>query len=354
MKLGIIGYPQSGKTTIFNALTRASQPTDMSSGKMEIHTGVVDVPDIRVDKLVEFYTARKTVRAKVTYVDIAGLGSGNKGAISGALLNQLSQMDGFIHVVRCFEDDNVPHVLTSIDPARDIANMDAELLLNDQIKIESKLERLHEDGRKGGRDKTEIERETKLFEKLNETLLQERPLRELSLDEDEERIITGYGFLTRKPMLIVLNLSEGQDIPQRMGEAATYKTIPLQGKIEMEIAQLPEDEANEFLQEYGIEEPGLNRMIRESYERLGLLSFFTAGEKEVHAWTARKGAMAPEAAGVIHSDMQQGFIRAEVIAYDDLMEAGSMAEARNRGKLRLEGKNYPVQDGDIIEIRFNI
>lgn len=354
MKLGIIGYPQSGKTTIFNALTRASQPTDMSSGKMEIHTGVVDVPDIRVDKLVEFYTARKTVRAKVTYVDIAGLGSGNKGAISGALLNQLSQMDGFIHVVRCFEDDNVPHVLTSIDPARDIANMDAELLLNDQIKIESKLERLHEDGRKGGRDKTEIERETKLFEKLNETLLQERPLRELSLDEDEERIITGYGFLTRKPMLIVLNLSEGQDIPQRMGEAATYKTIPLQGKIEMEIAQLPEDEANEFLQEYGIEEPGLNRMIRESYERLGLLSFFTAGEKEVHAWTARKGAMAPEAAGIIHSDMQQGFIRAEVIAYDDLMEAGSMAEARNRGKLRLEGKNYPVQDGDIIEIRFNI
>ena len=354
MKLGIIGYPQSGKTTIFNALTRASQPTDISSGKMEIHTGVVDVPDIRVDKLVEFYTARKTVRAKVTYVDIAGLGSGNKGAISGTLLNQLSQMDGFIHVVRCFEDDNVPHVLTSIDPARDIANMDAELLLNDQIKIESKLERLHEDGRKGGRDKTEIERETKLFEKLNETLLQERPLRELSLDEDEERIITGYGFLTRKPMLIVLNLSEGQEIPQRTGEAATYKTIPLQGKIEMEIAQLPEDEANEFLQEYGIEEPGLNRMIRESYERLGLLSFFTAGEKEVHAWTARKGAMAPEAAGIIHSDMQQGFIRAEVIAYDDLMEAGSMAEARNRGKLRLEGKNYPVQDGDIIEIRFNI
>ena len=354
MKLGIIGYPQSGKTTIFNALTRASQPTDMSSGKMEIHTGVVDVPDIRVDKLVEFYTARKTVRAKVTYVDIAGLGSGNKGAISGALLNQLSQLDGFIHVVRCFEDDNVPHVLTSIDPARDIANMDAELLLNDQIKIESKLERLHEDGHKGGRDKTEIERETKLFEKLNETLLQERPLRELSLDEDEERIITGYGFLTRKPMLIVLNLSEGQDVLQLTAEAAAYKTIPLQGKIEMEIAQLPENEANEFLQEYGIEEPGLNRMIRESYERLGLLSFFTAGEKEVHAWTARKGATAPEAAGTIHSDMQQGFIRAEVIAYDDLMEAGSMAEARNRGKLRLEGKNYPVQDGDIIEIRFNI
>jgi len=354
MKLGIIGLPQSGKTTIFNALTRASQPTDLSSGKMEIHTGVVDVPDSRVDKLVEFYKARKTVRAKVTYVDIAGLGSGNKGEFSGSLLNQLSQMDGFIHVARCFEDDNVPHVMSSIDPARDIANMDAELLLNDQIKVEAKLERLHEDSHKGGRDKAEIERETKLFEKLNEILMQEKPLRGLEFSEEEERISQGYGFLTRKPMMIVLNLSEGQSTPQVSNVATGYKMIPLQGKIEMEIAQLPEEEAQIFLQEYGIEEPGLNRMIRESYELIGLISFFTAGEKEVHAWTERKGATAPEAAGTIHSDLQQGFIRAEIIAYDDLMEAGSMAEARNHGKLRVEGKNYIVQDGDIVEIRFNI
>ncbi len=353
MKLGIIGLPQSGKTTIFNALTRAAQPTD-SAGRMEIHTGVVDVPDLRVDRLVEFYSARKTVRAKVTYVDIAGLGSGNAGAISGSLLNQLSQMDGFIHVVRCFEDENVAHVLSSIDPARDIANMDAELLLNDQIKIESKLERLHDDGRKGGRDKGEIERETKLFEKLNDTLLQEQPLRTLVLNDEEERLIQGYGFLTRKPMLVVLNLAEGQAAPSITGSGADYRMIPLQGKIEMEIAQLPEEEAQVFLQEYGIEEPGLNRMIRESYQLLGLLSFFTAGEKEVHAWTVHTGAAAPEAAGTIHSDMLQGFIRAEVIAYDDLMDAGSMAEARNRGKLRVEGKNYIVQDGDILEIRFNI
>lgn len=354
MKLGIIGLPQSGKTTIFNALTRASQPTDMSSGKMEIHTGVVDVPDNRVDRLVEFFTARKTVRAKVTYVDIAGLGSGNKGELSGSLLNQLSQMDGLIHVVRCFEDENVPHVLSSINPSRDIANMDAELLLNDQIKIEAKLLRLHEDGHKGGRDKGEIERETKLFEKLNETLQQEKPLRILTLDEEEERLIQGYGFLTRKPMLIILNLSEGQTVPTVDSATSNYKMIPLQGKIEMEIAQLPAEEAQLFLQEYGIEEPGLNRMIRESYELLGLLSFFTAGEKEVHAWTVHKGATAPEAAGTIHSDMQQGFIRAEIMAYSDLMDAGSIAELRNRGKLRVEGKNYIIQDGDIIEIRFNI
>ncbi len=354
MKLGIIGLPQSGKTTIFNALTRASQPTDMSSGKMEMHTGVVDVPDPRVDALVEFYQAKKTVYAKVTYVDIAGLGSGNQGAISGSLLNQLSQMDGFIHVARCFEDENVPHVLTSIDPARDIANMDAELLLNDQIKVESKLSRLQEDGRKGGRDKGEIERELKLFEKLNETLMNETPLRELTLSEDEERLIQGYGFLTRKPMLVVLNLAEGQAAPQIDTSTTDYKMIPLQGKIEMEIAQLPEEEAQVFLDEYGIEEPGLNRMIRESYEVLGLFSFFTAGEKEVHAWTEHVGATAPEAAGTIHSDMQKGFIRAEVIAYADLMDARSMAEARSRGKLRLEGKNYVVQDGDILEIRFNI
>ncbi len=354
MKLGIIGLPQSGKTTIFNALTRASQPTDLSSGKMEIHTGVVDVPDPRVDSLVEFFNSRKIVRAKVTYVDIAGLGTGTKGELSGSLLNQLSQMDGFIHVVRCFEDENIPHVLSSIDPARDIANMDAELLLNDQIKIEAKLERLKEDSHKGGRDKGEVEREAKLFEKLNETLLQEKPLRELSLNEEEERLIQGYGFLTRKPMLIVLNLSEGQPTPQLSGTAAIYKLIPLQGKIEMEIAQLPESEAQMFLQEYNIEEPGLNRMIRESYELLGLISFFTAGEKDVHAWTVHKGATAPVAAGTIHSDMQQGFIRAEIMAYDDLMEAGSIPELRNRGKLRVEGKNYIVQDGDIIEIRFNL
>ncbi|RJQ42164.1 MAG: redox-regulated ATPase YchF [Anaerolineaceae bacterium] len=354
MKLGIIGLPQSGKTTIFNALTRASQPTDMSSGKMEIHTGVVDVPDNRVDRLVEFFAARKTVRAKVTYVDIAGLGSGNKGELSGSLLNQLSQMDGLIHVVRCFEDENVLHVLSSINPSRDIANMDAELLLNDQIKIEAKLLRLHEDGHKGGRDKGEIERETKLFEKLNETLQQEKPLRILTLDEEEERLIQGYGFLTRKPMLIILNLSEGQTVPTVDSATSNYKMIPLQGKIEMEIAQLPAEEAQLFLQEYGIEEPGLNRMIRESYELLGLLSFFTAGEKEVHAWTVHKGATAPEAAGTIHSDMQQGFIRAEIMAYSDLMDAGSIAELRNRGKLRVEGKNYIIQDGDIIEIRFNI
>jgi ribosome-binding ATPase YchF (GTP1/OBG family) len=232
--------------------------------------------------------------------------------------------------------------------------MDAELLLNDQIKIEAKLARLQEDSHKGGHDKGEIERETKLFAKLNETLQQEKPLRILTLDEEEERLIQGFGFLTRKPMLVVLNLSEGQTVPQLSDAAVSYKLIPLQGKIEMEIAQLPEEEAQMFLQEYGIEEPGLNRMIRESYELLGLLSFFTAGEKEVHAWTVHKGATAPEAAGTIHSDMQQGFIRAEIMAYEDLMDAGSIAELRNRGKLRVEGKNYIIQDGDIIEIRFNI
>jgi len=354
MKLGIIGLPQSGKTTIFNALTRSSQPTERSSGKMEIHTGVVDVPDSRVDSLVKFFNARKIVRAKVTYVDIAGLGSATKGELSGSLLNQLSQLDGFIHVVRCFEDENIPHILNSIDPVRDITNMDAELLLNDQIKIEAKLERLHEESHKGGRDKSEVERETKLFERLNEALLQEQPLRELSLDEEEKRLIQGFGFLTRKPMLIVLNLSEGQTPPQLLDNAVGYKMIPLQGKIEMEIARLPDEEAQLFLQEYGIEEPGLNRMIRESYSLLNLISFFTAGEKEVHAWTIHKGATAPEAAGTIHSDMQQGFIRAEVMSYDDLMEAGSIAELRSRGKLRVEGKNYIVQDGDIIEIRFNL
>ncbi len=355
MRLGIIGLPQSGKTTLFNALTRATQPTG-ATGKIEIHTAVVDVPDNRVEKLAEMFKPKKTIFAKVTYVDIAGLdGSAGKAGISGALLNQLAQMDGFIQVVRVFEDDNVPHVNNSVDPLRDIQNMESEFVLNDLIQVERKLERLQEEKKKGaGREKGLIEREQVLFDRLHESLSNEIPLRDIEIDSEEDKLLSGFGFLSRKPMLIVLNLSEGQAAPQIDYPHQHSMVSALQGKLEMDIAQLPAEEAEMFLAEYGIEEPSLNRMIRLSYDLLGLQSFFTAGEDECRAWTVHKGASAPEAAGEIHTDLQKGFIRAEVVAYDDLMALGSMHEAKTHGKLRIEGKEYIVKDGDVVNILFNV
>jgi len=355
MRLGIIGLPQSGKTTLFNALTRATQPTG-ATGKIEIHTAVVDVPDHRVEKLSEMFKPKKTIFAKVTYVDIAGLdGSAGKAGISGALLNQLAQMDGFIQVVRVFEDENVAHVHNSIDPQRDILNMESEFVLNDLIQVERKLERLQEEKKKGaGREKGLIEREQVLFDRLHEALSKEIPLRDIDIDSEEDKLLSGFGFLSRKPMLIVLNLSEGQAAPHVDYPHQHSMVTALQGKLEMDIAQLPPEEAELFLAEYGIEEPSLHRMIRLSYDLLGLQSFFTAGEDECRAWTVHKGATAPEAAGEIHTDLQKGFIRAEVVAYDDLMALGSMHEAKTHGKLRVEGKEYIVKDGDVINILFNV
>jgi len=355
MRLGIIGLPQSGKTTLFNALTRAMQPTG-ATGKIEIHTAVVDVPDSRVEKLTEMFKPKKTIFTKVTYVDIAGLdGSAGKAGISGALLNQLAQMDGFIQVVRVFEDENVAHVHNSLDAQRDIQNMESEFVLNDLIQVERKLERLQEEKKKGaGREKGLIEREQLLFDRLHESLSNEIPLRDIEIDSEEDKLLSGFGFLSRKPMLIVLNLSEGQAAPQIDYPHQHSMVTALQGKLEMDIAQLPPEEAEMFLAEYGIEEPSLHRMIRLSYDLLGLQSFFTAGEDECRAWTVHKGATAPEAAGEIHTDLQKGFIRAEVVAYDDLMALGSMHEAKTHGKLRVEGKEYIVKDGDVINILFNV
>jgi ribosome-binding ATPase len=356
MKLGIIGLPQSGKTTLFNALTRGSQPTGIATGKIEVHTAVVDVPDPRVDKLSTIFKPRKTIYAKVTYADIAGLdASAGKSGISGALLNQLTQMDGLIHVVRCFADENVPHIHGSVDPKRDLAAMDSEFVLNDLIAVERKLERLEEEKKKGGgREKAVIEREIALFERFQKTLTAETPLRDTEITAEDEKTLAGFGFLSRKPVLVVLNLAEGQVAPEIPYPHQHSKVVGLQAKLEMDLAQLPPDEMQEFLKEYNIEEPSLNRMIRLSYDLLGLQSFFTAGEDECRAWTVRRGATAPEAAGEIHTDLQKGFIRAEVVAYDDLVTLGGMTEVKAKGKLHLEGKEYVVQDGDVLNIRFNI
>ncbi len=353
MKLGIIGLPQTGKTTLFNALTGKDAPTTASAGRFEVHTAVVDVPDPRVDVLSKMYNPKKTAYAKVTYADIAGLEGSGQGNISGQLLNQIAQMDGLIHVVRCFEDGNVAHASGSVNPSRDIDSMNSELLLNDLIAVERQLEKLGEEKKRGGTDKVVNARKIALFERLLETLSEDKPLRELEFSDLEKLDLSGFGLLTRKPMLVLLNLGEGQAEPTLETEL-DFPLVSLMGKLEMEISQLPEEDAEMFMAEYDITEPGLNKMIRLSYDLLSLQSFFTVGEDEVRAWTVKRGANAQEAAGTIHSDLEKGFIRAEVVTYDDLTELGGMSEARNKGKLRLEGKQYLVQDGEIVHIRFNI
>ena len=354
MRLGIIGLPGSGKTTVFNALTRGHQPLTTSGGRFDVHTGVVDVPDGRVDRLSALFKPKKTIYAKVTYADIAGL-EGSQSAISGQILNVLTQMDGLLHVVRCFEDIDIPHPSGSVDPLRDIISMDAELLLNDMISVERKLERLAEERKKGGgRERAVIDRELALFERFREVLSNELPLREIELTAEEEKTLSGFGFLTRKPMLVLLNCHEGQEFPAVEYPHAHSNLAALQGKLEMEIAQLSAEDAEIFMGEYGISELGLARVIRLSYDLLGLISFFTVGPDEVRAWTLNRGLTAYDAAGEIHTDLQKGFIRAEVISYDELLNLGGLNEAKAKGRLRLEGKEYLVRDGEIVHIRFNV
>ncbi len=352
MKLGIIGFPQSGKTTIFNALTRGNAPTTASAGRIEIHTAVVDVPDPRVDTLSAMFKPKKTIYAKVTYADIAGLDSGSaKSGFAGPLLNQLTQMEGLIHVVRCFNDENVPMPSGSVNPGRDISSMNGELLLNDLIVVERKLERLTEERKKGGTDKVLNERQTALFSRLHEILSEEKPLRGIEISPEEDRLLSGFGLLTRKPILVLLNLGEAQAAPNVQ---VAEPVVALQGKLEMEIAQLPPEDATDFMSEYGITELSLNRMISISYDLLDQQSFFTVGEDEVRAWTTRRNATAVESAAEIHTDLAHGFVRAEVVAYQDLIDLGGMTEAKAKGKLRLEGKEYIVKDGDIVHIRSSL
>ncbi len=356
MRLGIIGLPQCGKTTIFNALTRGEKPIGTITGKIEVNEAVVDVPDHRVDVLTDMFHPKKKIYAKVTYDDVSGLdGSAEKNGISGELMNQLAQMDGFIHVVRCFENEAVPHPSGSINPMRDIEAMENEFILIDLISVEKKLERLNEEKKKGGgRDKAIIEREIQLFNRMHECLAADKPLRTIDMTSDEEKTISGFGMLSKKPIMILLNLDDAQEAPHIDFNCPNSIVDSIRGKIEMEIVQASADDAAMFMDAYGIKELGLNRIIKLSYNLLNEQSFFTAGEDECRAWTVKRNATAPEAAGVIHTDLQKGFIRAEVVAYNDLVECGSMSAAKEKGKLRLEGKDYQVQDGDLINIRFNI
>ncbi len=357
MHLGIIGLPSSGKTTIFNALTGGDLPTGAlaGGGRFEVHTAVVDVPDPRLEALSDLLQPRKTTYTKVIYADIGGfqVGVGREG-LPGSLVNQLQQVDGLLHVVRAFDDPVVPHPAGSIDPTRDLATMETEFLLHDMLTVERQLERLADERQKGGRDRETIDREITLFERLGKWLDQERPLRTFEFSVDDEQKLTGFSLLTRVPVLVVINLAEGDVAPGLEVSGDGVQVMSMQGKLEMEIAQLPPDEAQSFLDEYGIEQAGRERLIRASYDLLGLNSFFTCNEQEARAWTLPQGGTALEAAGTVHTDMARGFIKAEVIGWDQLLELGGLAEARAQGKLRLEGKDYTVADGEVIYIRFNV
>ncbi len=352
MKLGIIGLPQSGKTTIFNALTRSSRPLAMSAGRIEITTAVVDVPDERLLKLADLFSSKKIVHAQISFADIAGLGgSDTSKGLSGQLLNALTGMDGLLLVLRAFEDPSVPHPHETVDAARDLRLVEDELLLNDLIIVERRITKLNDERGKGGRDIPAIERELGLYTGLQEKLSANKPLRETSLPSDELKQLAGAGLLTTKPLLIALNLGEGQSTPSFPSSAPL---LSLQGKLEMELAQLSPEDAEIFLKEYGLEESGSRRVIRAAYDLLNTQTFYTVGEPEAHAWMLRRGASALEAADTIHSDIARGFIRAEIVAGQELLDLGGMAAARDKGRLRLEGKEYKMQDGDVINVRFNI
>ena len=352
MQIGIIGLPQTGKTTIFHALAGGEKAVaTFSSGLLKIQTAVTAVPDLRVDRLSAMFNPRKTIYAQVTYADIGGLEKGvGRSGLPGPFVNQLGQMDAFLHVLRAFEDPAVPHGEGSIDIARDLSIVDTEFLLNDLGSVERRLERLEQSIKKGASDREQAAKEKALFERMHDWLEAEKPLRALAMTHEEEQSTRGYGLLTLKPTLIVVNA--GDDGAPAL-EAAQAKTavVTLNGRLEREIAELSTEDAAVFMQEFGLGELSRSKVIHLSYELLGLQSFFTVGEDEVRAWTLRKGAHAVEAAGEVHTDLAKGFIRAEVVAFQDLVDLGGMNEAKTKGKLRLEGKDYVVKDGDIVHIR---
>lgn len=355
MKSGIIGLPQVGKTSLFKILTKAHVETH---GGREAHIGVAKVPDERLDKLAALYKPRKTIHASVEYADVAAIGQ--EALKDTAYATALRNVDALVHVLRAFEDPAVPHV-GDIDPARDARNVEFDLMVNDLGQIEKRLERLAKDLKKIR--SPELEKEHELLLKSKEQLEGERPLRELELSPDDRKRLRGFMFLSQKPVLYVINVGESADLGGELAQAVENYGLreiasrpnagatAICGKVEAELAAMDDAEAAEFLSSYNLKESGLVRLIRKTYELLGLISFLTVGEDECRAWTVPQGTRAVEAAGAIHSDLEKHFIRAEVIHWDVLLEAGSEANARAKGTLRLEGKDYIVKDGDVVHVR---
>jgi hypothetical protein len=360
MKVAIIGLANSGKTTVFNALTGGSAETAaFSSGQLEPNLATVKVPDERLGVLAQMFKPKKVVPADVQYVDVAGITSSEqqREGLPPALLNYISSADALLHVVRAFADESVPHPSGSVNIARDIAALDLELTFSDLAIIERRLNRLESEiGKMAAREREVRITERELLTRMREALENETPIRDLEMTEEEELMVRGYQFLTAKPMLVVLNIGEDQlaDPPTVSYEHKQSHVVPLCGKIEAELAQLDADDAQVFMEDLGISEAARERVIRLSYDLLGLMSFLTAGPDEVRAWPIRRNMPAVEAAGTIHSDIQRGFIRAEVVAYDDLTRAGGMTEAKKEGTVRMEGKQYIVKDGDVCHFLFNV
>jgi ribosome-binding ATPase len=358
MKTGIIGLPQVGKTSLFRILTKANLSEQAYSNPREAHVGVAKVPDERLDKLAALYSPKKLTHASVEYVDVGAIGQ--DALKETAYIGHLRNVDALIHVVRAFEDPSVPHV-GAIDPLRDIKNVDFDLMVSDLGQIEKRLERLEKDLKK--MRSPELEKENELMIRAKAHLETEKPLREMEMTPEDKKRLRGFMFLSEKPILYVLNIGEstqlGKDLEAAAGKYKLTEVASRQnagasaicGKVEAELSEMSDEDAAEFLGSYGLTESGLSRLIRTSYHLLGLISFFTAGEDECRAWTIPVNTRAQNAAGAIHSDLEKHFIRAETIRWDQLLEAGSEANARAKGTLRLEGKDYIVQDGDVMHIR---
>ena len=362
----ITGLPYTGKTTLFNLLTGGHAATGGFAGaEAETNVGVAKVPDERVDKLAALFKPKKTTYAEVTYRDLGLAHSAEKGqGISPQKLGDLRSSDAIVHVVRAFRDPSVPHVDTTVDPVRDLASLELELLFADHAVVEKRLERIEPELRSAkGAEREAREREKVVIQKAMAALDAGTPLRDIGLDEEERKAIRGFRFLTLQPQLVVANMDEDDvakpdavlaPLREAIAKHKAMAVVPVSAKLEAEIADLPPDEAAAFRTELGMSEPALHRVVRATYELLGLISFFTTGEDEVRAWTIPASTPAQQAAGAIHSDLERGFIRAEVIRWDELLRAGSEAKAKQLGIMRTEGKTYPVSDGDCLHVLFNV
>jgi GTP-binding protein YchF len=358
MKTGIIGLPQVGKSSLFRMLTKAQFSEQSFANPREAHIGVAKVPDERLDKLAALYNPKKLTHASVEYVDVGAIGQ--EALKDTAYLGHLRNVDALAHVVRAFEEPSIPHV-GELNPLRDIKNVDFDLMISDLGQTEKRLERLEKDIKK--MRSPELEHELALLERAKAHLETEKPLREMTMTPEEKKRLRGFMFLSEKPMLYVVNITETTDLGKALEEAVTKHGLAevasrpnagaaaICGKVEAELAEMSDADAAEFLASYSLKESGLVRLIRTTYTLLGLMSFFTAGEDECRAWTIPINTRAVNAAGAIHSDLEKHFIRAETIRWDALLEAGSEANARAKGTLRLEGKEYIVQDGDVMHIR---
>lgn len=361
---GIVGLPNVGKSTLFNAITKAgAESANYPFCTIDPNVGIVEVPDERLNHLTTLVKPKKTVPTAFEFTDIAGIVEGaNKGeGLGNQFLSHIRQVDAICQVVRCFEDENITHVSGKIDPTDDIETINLELVLADLETVSKRYDKAEKMAKQKDKDAVQ---EFNVLNKLKQALEEGKPGRSVSLTEEEGKIAHGLHLLTLKPVLYVANVAEDEvadgdnnayvEKVKAIAEAENAEVIVVSAKIEEEIAQLDQEEKDMFLEELGIEQSGLDQLIKTSYELLGLGTYFTAGEQEVRAWTFRKGMTAPQAAGIIHTDFERGFIRAETVSYTDLMEASSMAKARENGKVRLEGKEYIVQDGDVIHFRFNV